>query len=791
MKFSESWLRTFVDPPLSAQDLAHVLTMAGLEVETIEPVAPPFDRVVVSEVLSVHKHPNADLLHVCEVNAGAAGASLQIVCGAANIREGVKVPCALPGAQLPGMAISQTAIRGVESSGMLCSARELGLEDAAQGLLLLPSDAPVGLDFRCYYELEDRIFTLKLTPNRGDCLGVVGIAREVAAITSAKLQPLTIIPVEAQIEGGLAINVHAPDACPLYCGRVVRDVSLQASTPEWLLRRLERSGLRGVNVVVDITNYVMLETGQPLHAFDLDKITGAQSGSIHVRYAKPGEALKLLSGENLALQPDMLVIADETKPMALAGIMGGDESGVGAGTRDLFLESAFFSPDVIAGKSFSLGFSSDSAYRFERGVDFSQTRDALERATGLILDICGGRSGAIRQFKGPLPGRAPIGLRLSRAQRVLGIDLEEKMVAQLLQRLHFNFTRTEGIFNVTPPPHRFDLAIEEDLIEELARIYGYDNVPAAVPRARLAMLPEPETSRTLSQLRQILVGRDYQEVINYSFVDPAWEHELAGNNIPLALKNPLSSQMAVMRSSLFGSLVANLRFNLNRKQTRVRVFETGCCFEGRRDPVVQQEKLGGLCYGDALTEQWGAPLRDVDFYDVKADIEALFWPRALAVTSASHPALHPGKSAQVRVGDRIAGYLGELHPRWRQQLGLPKPAVLFELDIDILTERALPNVAEISKYPPVRRDIAVAVPDSIAVQAILDRVRAEKIPLISEIHLFDVYRGAGVEARKKSLAFRMLLQDTEKTLTDEEADRAIAKLLSVLESEFGATLRNH
>jgi phenylalanyl-tRNA synthetase beta chain len=791
MKFSESWLRTFVDPPLSAQDLAHVLTMAGLEVETIEPVAPPFDRVVVSEVLSVHKHPNADLLHVCEVNAGAAGASLQIVCGAANIREGVKVPCALPGAQLPGMAISQTAIRGVESSGMLCSARELGLEDAAQGLLLLPSDAPVGLDFRCYYELEDRIFTLKLTPNRGDCLGVVGIAREVAAITSAKLQPLTIIPVEAQIEGGLAINVHAPDACPLYCGRVVRDVSLQASTPEWLIRRLERSGLRGVNVVVDITNYVMLETGQPLHAFDLDKITGAQSGSIHVRYAKPGEALKLLSGENLALQPDMLVIADETKPMALAGIMGGDESGVGAGTRDLFLESAFFSPDVIAGKSFSLGFSSDSAYRFERGVDFSQTRDALERATGLILDICGGRSGAIRQFKGPLPGRAPIGLRLSRAQRVLGIDLEEKMVAQLLQRLHFNFTRTEGIFNVTPPPHRFDLAIEEDLIEELARIYGYDNVPAAVPRARLAMLPEPETSRTLSQLRQILVGRDYQEVINYSFVDPAWEHELAGNNIPVALKNPLSSQMAVMRSSLFGSLVANLGFNLNRKQTRVRLFETGCCFEGRRDTVAQQQKLGGLCYGDALTEQWGVPVRDVDFYDVKADIEALFWPRALAVTSASHPALHPGKSAQVRVGDRIAGYLGELHPRWRQQLGLPKPAVLFELDIDILTERALPKVAETSKYPPVRRDIAVVVPDNVAVQAILDRVRAEKIPLISEIHLFDVYRGAGVEERKKSLAFRMLLQDTEKTLTDEEADRAIAKLLSVLESEFGATLRNH
>ncbi|SFH16138.1 phenylalanyl-tRNA synthetase beta subunit [Nitrosospira sp. Nsp14] len=792
MKFSENWLRTFVDPPLSAHDLGHVLTMAGIEVESIEPAAASFNKVVVAEVLSVRKHPNADLLRVCEVNAGAAaGAPLQIVCGAANVREGVKVPCALPGAQLPGITISHAAIRGVESAGMLCSARELGLSDVAPGLLLLPGDAPVGLDFRRYYELEDNIFTLKLTPNRGDCLGMTGVAREVAAITSAKLEPLEIIPVEVQIGEGLAINVDAPGACPLYCGRVVRDVNLDATTPDWLIRRLGRSGLRGVNVVVDITNYVMLETGQPLHAFDLDKIAGALSGSIHVRYSKAGEALKLLNGENLALQPDMLVIADQVKPLALAGIMGGDESGVGAGTKDLFLESAFFSPDVIAGKSFSLGFSSDSAYRFERGVDFSQTRNALERATRLITNICGGRSGAIREFKGRLPGHDPICLRLSRAQRVLGIDLEERTAAQLLQRLQLSFTGTEGVFNVKPPPYRFDLAIEEDLIEELARVYGYDNIPAAVPRARLSMLPEPETGRTLPQLRQILVGRDYQEVINYSFVDPAWEHELAGNNKPVALKNPLSSQMAVMRSSLFGSLIANLGFNLNRKQTRVRLFEIGCCFEGLGDAVAQQEKLGGLCYGDVLAEQWGAPARDVDFYDVKADIEALFWPRAVRVVSASHPALHPGKSAQICLGDRIAGYLGELHPRWRQKLGLPKSAVLFELEIDMLTDRPLPKAAEISKYPPIRRDIAVVVPENVAVQTTLDRMRGEKIPLISEIHLFDVYRGAGVEAGKKSLAFRMLLQDTEKTLTDAEADRTVAKLLSVLESEFGATLRNH
>lgn len=793
MKFSENWLRTFVDPPLSTHDLAHVLTMAGVEVETIEPVSQPFDGVVVAEVLSVRKHPDADLLHVCEVNTGPAmaGKRLQIVCGAANVRSGIKVPCALPGARLPNLAIRQTTIRGVESAGMLCSARELGLEETAPGLMLLPADAPVGSDFRHYYELEDSIFTLKLTPNRGDCLSLSGIAREVSAITSAKLTPLEIPPVADQIDEALVIRVDAPDACPLYCGRVVLGISLNAPTPSWLRRRLERSGLRTVNAVVDITNYVMLETGQPLHAFDLAQIAGALSGSIHVRYAHPGEELKLLNGENLVLQPDMLVIADEVKPLALAGIMGGDESGVGAGTKDLFLESAFFSPSVIAGKSFSLGFGSDSAYRFERGVDFSGTRNALERATRLVLDICGGKSGAITELKDQLPLRNPISLRLTRARRVLGIDFEKQTIAELLQRLQLSFSGAEGIFSVKPPPYRFDLGIETDLIEELARIYGYDRIPVAAPKARLTMLPEPETRRTLPEVRQILTSRDYQEVINYAFVDPAWEHELADNKQPAALKNPLSSQMAVMRSSLSASLIANLEFNLNRKQTRVRLFEVGCCFQARGDTITQQEKLGGLCYGDALAEQWDVPTREVDFYDVKADIEALFWPRDVRVVPASHPALHPGKSGEIRLGDRSAGYIGELHPRWRQKIGLLKSAVLFELEMDVLMERDLPQAAEISKYPPIRRDIAVVVSENVAVQTILDQVRAKKIPLISEVHLFDVYRGKGMEVGKKSLAFRMLLQDTEKTLTDAEADRTVSRLLRVLENEFGAVLRDH
>ncbi|MEO7559260.1 MAG: phenylalanine--tRNA ligase subunit beta [Nitrosospira sp.] len=794
MKFSENWLRTFVNPPLSTRDLAHALTMAGLEVEAAEPVAAVFNKVVVAEVLSVEKHPDADHLNVCQVNAGSTASNepLQIVCGAMNVRAGIKVPCALAGAQLPGMAIEQTRIRGVESSGMLCSARELGLEETEAGLLLLPGDAPTGADFRDYYELDDTLITLKLTPNRADCLGLSGVAREVAAITSEILKPLEIEPVQDQINESLAVYVDAPDACPLYCGRVVREISLDVPTPQWMIRRLERSGIRTINVVVDVTNYVMLETGQPLHAFDLARIAGVHTGmgAIHVRYARSGETLQLLNGEDLVLQPDMLVIADEAKPLALAGIMGGNESGVQQGTTGLFLESAFFSQEVVAGKSFRLGFSSDSAHRFERGVDFAATRNAMERATNLVLDICGGRAGPITEVRGKLPQRNPIDLRLERSRRVLGLELDETTVAALLRRLQFNFFTTAGVFCVTPPTYRFDLAIEEDLIEELARIYGYNHIPAAFPHAELGMLPASETVHGPSQLRQILIGRDYQEVINYAFVDASWELELAGEKTPVALKNPLSSQMGVMRSSLLGGLISNLQFNLNRKQTRVRLFEIGCCFVRKGETYAQPEKLAGLCYGDAVAEQWGMSARRVDFYDVKADIEALFWPALPHFEVASHPTLHPGKSARIRLDERIAGYLGELHPRWQQKLGLPDPAVLFELDLDILPTRKLPMAAEISKFPLIRRDIAVVVAENVTVQAMLDGMQAEKSPMVLEISLFDVYHGKGVENGKKSLAFRVLLQDTQKTLTDAEVDLVMTKLINILENQFGARLRN-
>lgn len=791
MKFSENWLRAFVNPPISANELADALTMAGLEVEAVEAVAPDFEGVVVAEVLAVQKHPDADHLAICRVDTRTGPAPLQIVCGARNVRAGIKVPCALPGARLGGNTIRHTRIRGAESGGMLCSAKELGLQEDVEGLLVLPQDAPEGADFREYYELDDRIFTLKLTPNRGDCLGMTGIAREVAAINGETSHPIRIRTVAIESTDELAVRIEAPDACPLYYGRVIRDISMNVSAPKWMVRRLERSGLRSINPVVDVANYVMLEMGQPLHAFDLARISGGLAGTIRVRYAEAGEKIQLLNCENLMLQPDMLVISDGAQPLALAGIMGGSDSGVTNDTTDIFLESAFFSPPAIAGRSFTLGFSSDSAHRFERGVDFGATRDTMERASELILDICGGKAGPITETRGgALPRRDPIWLRPQRTRRVLGIDLDEAAMAEILRRLQFAFEYAEGSFRVLPPTYRFDIVIEEDLIEELARVHGYNRIPSTLPAGELEMLSDPETRRTASQLRQVMVDRDYQEVINYGFVETSWELELSGNGSPVDLKNPLSSQMEVMRSSLLGGLISNLKFNLNHKQARVRLFETGRCFWKDSEGYLQREMLGGLCYGDTAEEQWGIPARPVDFYDVKGDLEALCWPVPINAEPAPHPALHPGKSARISVGGRIAGYLGELHPRLQRKFDLPRPPILFELELDALVIRTLPRAEDISKYPSIRRDIAVVVDEDIDFEVMLVSMKSGSSPIISDISLFDLYRGKGVGEGKKSLAFRILLQDTEKTLTDAEADMEVAKLLGILEERFNAALRN-
>ncbi|SFE77527.1 phenylalanine--tRNA ligase subunit beta [Nitrosomonas sp. Nm166] len=788
MKFSENWLRTFVNSPCSSNELAQALTMAGIEVESVQPVASLFDKVVVAEVLSVEKHPTADRLKVCNVKTGKTEEDLlQIVCGAPNVSAGIKVPCALIGANLPDLVIKKAKLRGVDSAGMLCSARELGISDAAEGLLLLPADAPVGVNFRSYYQLDDNIFILSLTPNRADCLGILGVAREVAAITATDLRVPEIRSITPETEDTLRVHVIASEACPLYCGRIIRDIKLDVLTPLWITQRLERSGIRSINPVVDITNYVLLETGQPMHAFDLAKITG----TIQVRYAFSHEKIQLLNGNELDLNSDLLLIADEHKPLALAGIMGGVESSVTHGTTDIFLESAFFIPAVISGKSFCLGFSSDSAYRFERGVDFAATKSALERATYLIQTICGGRVGPVTEVKHQLPQRHAVNVRTERIKRVLGINITQDQVNDYFKRLGFEFSVKGDVFNVTPPTYRFDLTIEEDFIEELARIFGYDHIPTHLPHTDMAMLPASEAEFSHTEIKRLLMMRDYQEVINYAFVDADWERDFADNERPITLKNPIASQMSVMRSTLIGGLISNLQFNLNRKQIRVRLFETGCCFvRDNENNYKQIEKLAGLSYGDIASEQWGIPARNVDFYDIKADIEVLCRDQAIYFKKFSHPALHPGKSAQICIGDKSIGWLGEFHPRWQKKYGLQRNVVLFELELENLLLKSLPVAREISKFPLIRRDIAIIVDNDISVHALLTSMNAEKSIIISDITLFDIYRGKGMESTKKSLAFRILLQDTEKTLTDEEADFAVTSLIKILESKFSATLRN-
>lgn len=784
MKFSENWLRTWVNPSLSSAELSHLLTMAGLEVEGLDAVAPAFNNVLVAQVLEVVKHPNADRLNVCQVNVGEAQ-PLTIVCGASNVSVGVKVPCAGIGAVLPGdFNIKQAKVRSVESFGMLCSAKELGLAETSDGLWLLPDDAPVGTNIREYLELDDQIFTLKLTPNRSDCSSLFGIAREVSALSASPCTPLDIKAQAVTSNEKLGVKIEDAQACPAYYGRLVRGVNAAVATPAWMQRRLERSGLRSINAVVDITNYVMLEMGQPLHAFDANKL----SGGITVRHAGKGESLTLLNEQVVQLDEQVLVIADDVRVLAMAGIMGGQGSGVETGTTDVFLESAFFHPDAIAGKARRFGLATDSSFRFERGVDYAATQQALERATQLLVEICGGNVGEINAVCGTLPIRPAIALRRSRVARVLGIELGNEQIAALLTRLQFSFTDNDDDYRVTPPSFRFDMSIEADLIEELARLYGYDNIPAIAPKTSLTMLPYSESQRPMSRIQQTLVSRDYQEIVSLAFLDEQVERDLCGNENPLKLQNPIASNLAVMRSSLIGGLVDALRFNINRKQTRVRLFEAGACFAKADENYVQTQRLSGIVYGASQPEQWGITAKPVDFYDAKADVEALFSPLLLTFVAAKHPALHPGRCAQIYVNDRHVGWLGELHPQWQQQYDLPQAPVWFEIEQDALLQSSVPSLKEVSKFSPVRRDLAVLVDENVAVQTLLDAMRGVKAPSVREIELFDVYRGKGVAESKKSLAFRMLLQDTQKTLTDIEIDASVDLLIDALQKQ-GAQLR--
>ncbi len=784
MQFPESWLRSLVNPALDTRELAHALTMAGLEVEGLTQVAPSFNNVVVAEILSAEKHPDADRLRVCQVDVGET-APVTIVCGAPNAATGLKVPCARPGAKLPGIEIKVAKVRGVESFGMLCSTRELGLEGAADGLMVLDEDAPVGEDIRSYLNLDDTLITLKLTPNRADCLSIQGLAREVGAITATEVRFPAVPMVASEIGDSLPVRVSATEACPLYVGRVVRGLDSQAPTPRWMAERLERCGIRPLSAPVDITNYVLLELGQPMHAFALSRLRGG----IDVRMARTGESLELLNDQTVELEPDMLVVADDNGPIALAGIMGGQQTSVESVTVDVFLEAAFFSPAAIAGRARRLGLSTDSSHRFERGVDFGATRRAMERATQLLTDICGGRTGPIIESVAVLPRRDPIALRLARLNRVAGIQLDADSVARNLDALGAAVEHRGDELVVTPPSYRFDLAIEEDLIEEAVRLYGYDNIPAQPPAAPSLMLPQDETRLDEDALRQMLVDADYQEVVTYSFVDPSWERALQSGFEPLPLVNPIASQLSVMRTTLWGGLLQTLRHNLNRQQDRVRLFELGRIYLSRTDGLVQPVKLGGLAYGPAQPEQWSAGSRRVDFFDVKGDLERLFEGN-LEFERGEHPALHPGQCAQMLLNGQAVGWLGMLHPALTQSFDLPAAPVLFEIDSEAVSGRVLPRHVSLSRFPQVRRDLAFVMARGILAGEVLETLRQSAPPFIQSLGVFDEYHGPGVAESQKSLAFRVVMQDTERTLTDREVEDAVAQMADAVIRKHDASLRS-
>jgi phenylalanyl-tRNA synthetase beta chain len=784
MQFSEQWLREYTNPAIDTDALSHLLTMAGLEVEGLDGVGAEFTKVVIAEIISAEKHPDADRLQVLKVNVGAAE-PLQIVCGASNARVGIKAPCALVGAVLPGFEIKQAKVRGVESFGMMCSEKELGLAAESAGILELPANATVGQDIREFLGLNDKLFTLKLTPNRSDCLSLVGIAREVAALTGAELALPNAEAVKATISDSKAVSVADEEACAIYSGRLVKGVNAQATTPAWMVRRLERSGLHSISAIVDITNYVLLELGQPMHAFDAAKL----SGDINVRWASQGEEIALLNQQSVKLDKDMLVIADNSGAIAFAGVMGGVSTAVSDSTQDIFLESAFFTPDTIAGKGRRFGISTDSSYRFERGVDYGRTLQTLERATALVLEICGGQAGPATTVNGSLPVRVPTKLRMAKLNSILGITLEERLVAKLFDQLGFDYELKAEVFEVLPPSYRFDIEREEDLIEEIARLHGYDNIPAIAPVADLRMLPDSEGRAARHVFQDVLVANDYQEVVTYSFVDESWERDLLANAHPIKLKNPIASNLSVMRSSIWGGLLDVLVYNLNRQQTRVRLFEVGATYHhAANNTYAETTRISGLAYGDAVPEQWGEASRSVDFYDVKADVDALTFARAEYVAE-THPALHPGQSAKVVLDGKAIGWIGKLHPKWQQHYQLPKGAVLFELDFAALQQRKVPAYSEVSKFPPIRRDMAVLVDEKISVGELLNAMQAANEEFVTEIGLFDVYRGKGIAENQKSLAFYVLMQDNQKSLVDADADKAMASLLDIVQKKFGAELR--
>ncbi|HEV8691669.1 MAG TPA: phenylalanine--tRNA ligase subunit beta [Ideonella sp.] len=806
MQFPESWLREFCNPPLNTAELADLLTMSGMEVEELRPVAPAFNGIVVAEIVEAEQHPNADRLRVCRVDAGpySKDGPLQVVCGAPNARVGIRVPLALVGAKLPPgedgqpFEIKVGKLRGVESFGMLCSARELKLSEDHGGLLELAADAPLGQDIREHLKLDDTLFTLKLTPNLAHGLSVYGIAREVAALTGAPLKVPSFAPVTPTNDQRVAVKVEANDLCGRFSGRVVRGVNPKATTPAWMVERLARCGQRSVSPLVDISNYVMFEFSRPSHIFDLDKI----HGGLTVRWGKAGETLKLLNGSTIELDEKVGVIADDVQVESLAGIMGGDSTAVSDDTRNIYIEAAFWWPNAVAGRSRRYTFTTDAGHRFERGVDPALTVEHIEHITRLVQEICGGQAGPMTDWQGEMPAAKPVTLRVARASKVIGMPVTQAECASVMRRLGLEFTESDGVLTVTPPSWRFDIAIEEDLIEEVARVLGYQRLPATPPLAPVMARVRPESQRSPHAVRRALAALGFQETINFSFVEERWEQELAGNPDPIKVLNPIAAPLAVMRSSLAGSLVQVLRYNLARKATRVRVFELGRVFkrdasvaagESTVQGIAQPMRVGGLTYGPAVPLQWGQADKATEFFDLKGDVEALLAPRVARFVRAEHPAMHPGRCAAVELDGAVIGHVGELHPKWRQAYDLPQAPVLFELDLEAVQRREVPVARPVPRQQSAWRDLALVVPEQVSHDALIATLRADESGLVRGATLFDIFKPAAPTADippgHRSLAVRLELLDDDATLTDERIEAAKNQAVARAQVAHGARLR--
>jgi len=792
MKFSEAWLREWVDPAVDTEALADQLSMAGLEVDSVTPVAGEFEGVVVGEVLSREQHPNADKLSLCMVNVGTDD-HRQIICGAPNVEAGMKVPVALIGARLPGdFKIKKAKLRGVESQGMICSAAELGLADSSEGIMPLAGDASIGQDFRQYLNLDDTAIDLDLTPDRGDCLGLAGVAREVGVINRCPVTPPALNPVEAVVEDRFPVELDAPKACPRYACRIIRNIDPDAATPLWMQERLRRSGLRSISPVVDVTNYILLELGQPMHGFDLRQL----KNGIRVRMASPDEKLLMLDGSELSLREDTLVIADEEKVVAMAGIMGGEYSGVAPDTRDILLESAFFAPTEIIGKARSYGMHTDASHRFERGVDPNLQVAAIERATELLLDMVGGEPGPVVEAvsESHIPQRPEVLLRRRKVHKVLGVEISDDMILDILGRLDMQVSEDPEGWKVTAPSCRFDIEIEVDLIEEIGRIYGYTEIPTHRSSVATAMQGEPEIAFNLLRAKEVLVDRGFSEAITYSFISKEMHDLMDPQHGTVELSNPISADMSIMRTSLWPGLLQTAIHNQARQQTRIRIFESGLRFVKQRNEIKQELMLSGLVAGIWTAEQWGEQTRAVDFYDLKGDLEAVLSltgvSAAFGYQVAEHPSLHPGQSAMIMRGEEQLGWIGMLHPQIEQKLDLPGNLFLFELRIDGVLDGRLPDFQALSKFPSIRRDIAIVVDEGLEFGAVGDCIRRAAPEILKEIVLFDVYTGEKIDSGLKSLALGLILQETSHTLTDKEVEGIVERILQQLKNELKAQLRD-